>query len=144
MTHVPYKGNAPAITDLLGARTTMIFATMPTVLPHVKAGKLRALAVVGNTRSAALPELPTVGETIPGFELINWIGLFAPRARRRRSWRTGMARCRNSWPRPRCRNASWSRARPFRPMSPEQFAAFVRAEAQKWATLIPEMGIRPE
>src|SRR5438270_10516910 len=78
MTHVPYKGNVPAITDLLAGQTSLIFATMPTVLPHVKAGKLRAIATIGSARSAAAPDLPTVAETLPGFEVNNWIGLLAP------------------------------------------------------------------
>src|SRR6266480_4160082 len=78
IVHVPYKGNVPAITDLLGGQTSMIFATMPTVLPHVRAGKLRALAVLGTARSPALPDVPTVGESVPGFEVSNWIGLFGP------------------------------------------------------------------
>src|SRR5204862_3585002 len=79
MTHVPYKGNVPAITDLLAGQTALIFATMPTVLPHAKAGKLRALATIGATRSAAAPDLPTVAEAaLPGFDVTNWIGLFAP------------------------------------------------------------------
>src|SRR5207253_1242620 len=73
MTHVPYKGNVPAITDLLAGQTSLIFATMPTVLPHAKAGKLHALATIGAVRSAAAPELPTVGETLKGFEVNNWI-----------------------------------------------------------------------
>src|ERR1041384_3165937 len=78
MTHVPYKGNVPAITDLLAGQTSLLFATMPTVLPNAKAGKLRPLATIGATRSAAAPELPTVAETLPGFEVNNWIGLFFP------------------------------------------------------------------
>src|SRR5688572_16343941 len=78
MTHVPYKGNVPAITDLLAGQTSLLFATMPTVLPHAKAGKLRALATIGAARSRAAPELPTIAETLPGFEVNNWIGLFAP------------------------------------------------------------------
>jgi tripartite-type tricarboxylate transporter receptor subunit TctC len=83
MTHVPYKGNVPAITELLAGQTSLLFATMPTVLPQAKAGKLRALATVGRSRAAATPELPTVGEALPGFEVNNWIGLFAPAARPR-------------------------------------------------------------
>src|SRR5687768_11585137 len=78
MTHVPYKGNVPAITDLLAGQTSLLFATMPTVLPHAKAGKLRALATIGGVRSAAAAELPTIGESLRGFEVNNWIGLFAP------------------------------------------------------------------
>jgi tripartite-type tricarboxylate transporter receptor subunit TctC len=144
MTHIPYKGNAPAITDLLGARTTMIFATMPTVLPHVKAGKLRALAVVGNTRSAAMPELPTVGETIPGFELINWIGLFAPAGTPAPIVAYWNGEVQKFMATPEVQKRLVAEGSTFRPTTPEQFAAFVRAEAQKWAALIPEMGIRPE
>src|SRR5207253_11005353 len=68
MTHVPYKGNVPAITDLLAGQTSLLFATMPTVLSHAKAGKLRALATIGTARSAAAPDLPTVAESLPGFE----------------------------------------------------------------------------
>jgi tripartite-type tricarboxylate transporter receptor subunit TctC len=78
MTHVPYKGNVPAITDLLAGQTSLLFGTMPTVLPQAKAGKLRALATIGSVRSAAAPELPIVAESLPGFEVNNWIGLFAP------------------------------------------------------------------
>ncbi len=78
MTHVPYKGNVPAITDMLAGQTSLLFATMPTVLPHAKAGKLRALATIGTTRSAAAPDLPTVGETLPGFDVNNWVGFLAP------------------------------------------------------------------
>ena len=75
MTHVPYKGNVPAITDTLAGQTGLIFATMPTVLPHARAGKLRALATIGPVRSKAAPEIPTVAEAaLPGFEVNNWVG----------------------------------------------------------------------
>src|SRR4029077_12930100 len=78
MNHIPYKGNTPAITDLLAGQTSLLFATMPTVLPHAKAGKLVALASCTLQRAAAPPELPTVAETLPGFDVTNWVGLFAP------------------------------------------------------------------
>src|SRR4029077_20863835 len=79
MNHIPYKGNTPAITDLLAGQTSLLFATMPTVLPHVKAGKLRPLATIGAQRSDAAPDLPTVAEAgLPGFAATNWVGFFAP------------------------------------------------------------------
>ena len=145
MTHVPYKGNAPAITDLLGGRTTMIFATMPTVLPQVKAGRLRALAVIGNTRSAAVPELPTVAEAgIAGFEVINWIGLFAPAGTPAPIVALWHAEVQKVMASPEVQKRLVVEGSTFKPMSSGEFAAFVRAEAQRWAALIPEMGIKPE
>ena len=78
MVHVPYKGNSPAITDVMGGQAQMIFATMPTVIQQVKAGRLRGVATLGNARAAATPDVPTIGETVQGFDVANWIGLFAP------------------------------------------------------------------
>ena len=78
MTHIPYKGNALAITDLIGGQTQLMFATMPTILPYVKSDKLRGLAVTGATRDSSMPDLPSISETLPGFDVKNWIGLFAP------------------------------------------------------------------
>src|SRR5262249_55174359 len=80
MVHVPYRGLAPAITDLIGERLQAIFPTMPPAIGHVKAGKLRALAVTSARRSAALPELPTIGDFLPGYEASAFDGLAAPKA----------------------------------------------------------------
>jgi len=77
--HVPYKGGGPAMTDLLGGRVDMYPAVPSTALPHIKAGKLRALATTGLKRSAMLPEVPTVAEQgYPGFEAVNWYAFVAP------------------------------------------------------------------
>jgi tripartite-type tricarboxylate transporter receptor subunit TctC len=76
--HIPYKGTAPALTDLLAGEVQMIFSTMPSVLPHVKAGKLRALGVSGLKRSAAVPDVPTIAESVPGFEVLYWQGITVP------------------------------------------------------------------
>src|SRR2546428_84632 len=79
MVHVPYKGAAPALADLLGGQVQLMFSTMPPALPHVKDGKLRALAVTSAKRSPAAPELPTVDEiALPGFEANTWHGVVAP------------------------------------------------------------------
>jgi tripartite-type tricarboxylate transporter receptor subunit TctC len=79
MTHVPYKGSPPALVDLLAGRVPVMSSTMPPVLPHIRTGKVRALAVTSTKRSAALPEVPTVGESgVPGYEAIAWQGLLAP------------------------------------------------------------------
>ena len=79
MVHVPYKGAAPGITDLLGNQVQLMFNPMPPLLPHVQSGKLRALAVGGSGRSPAEPEIPTVAESgVPGFEYVLWYGVFVP------------------------------------------------------------------
>ena len=125
MLHIPYKGNVPAITDLLAGQTSLLFATMPTVLPHAKAGKLRAIATLGSERSAATPELPTIGETLKGFEVNNWIGLFAPAGT----------------PPDIQARLPVDGAR-FTPNTPEQFSAFVKSEITKWAPVVKASGAR--
>jgi tripartite-type tricarboxylate transporter receptor subunit TctC len=77
--HVPYKGTSPAVTDVVGGQVQIMFNSMPNVMPLVKAGKLRGLALAGTKRSPAAPDLPLMSETIPGFQCITWYALYAPR-----------------------------------------------------------------
>ncbi|OHE23010.1 MAG: hypothetical protein A2X92_09760 [Syntrophus sp. GWC2_56_31] len=80
ITHVPYKGTSPALIDLLANQVQMIFSTMPSMVPHVKTGKLRALGVSSMTRAKAVPDVPTVAEAgVPGFEVLNWQGIVVPK-----------------------------------------------------------------
>jgi tripartite-type tricarboxylate transporter receptor subunit TctC len=79
MVHVTYRGEATAITDLLGGQVQVYFASIPSTLPYITAGKLRALAVASASRSEVLPDIPTVGESVPGFEVSGWNGLGAPK-----------------------------------------------------------------
>ena len=79
MVHVPYRGNAPALTDLLGGQVQVMFDTMPNSIEYIKAGKLRPLAVTTTTRWEGLPELPTVSDFVPGYEASGWYGLVAPK-----------------------------------------------------------------
>ena len=79
MTHVPYRGSAPALTDMLSGQVQVIFDNMPSVIPHIKSGGLRALAVTTATRSAELPDVPTVGETVKDFEASAWFGIGVPK-----------------------------------------------------------------
>ncbi len=144
ITHVPYKGNVPAITDLLGGQTSMLFATMPTVLPHVKAGKLKGIAVLGAGRSPAAPEIPALAEALPGFEVNNWVGTFGP---------AGMSAAitakLNSEILAVMRTADvqqrlLTEGARFTALTPSQFSAFVAAETAKWGKLIREIGIRAD
>ncbi len=79
MVHVPYRGTAPALTDLLGGQVQVMFSTMPSAIEHVRSGKLRPLAVTTSKRSEALPDIPTVGAVMPGFEASQWYGFGAPK-----------------------------------------------------------------
>jgi tripartite-type tricarboxylate transporter receptor subunit TctC len=142
IVHVPYKGNVPAITDLLGGQTSMAFATMPTVLPHVRAGKLRPLAVLGTARSPALPDVPTVAETVPGFEVSNWIGLFGPAGTPPAIVARLNAEVQKIMRSPEIQKRLETEGAKFIPMSPEQFANFQKAELTKWAKSIKDANIK--
>jgi tripartite-type tricarboxylate transporter receptor subunit TctC len=79
MVHVPYRGDAPALTDLIGGQVQVMFGSIPPSVEHIRAGKLRALAVTTATRSEALPDIPTVSDFVPGYEASAWYGIGAPR-----------------------------------------------------------------
>jgi tripartite-type tricarboxylate transporter receptor subunit TctC len=144
MTHIPYKGNAPAITDLIGGQTQLMFATMPTVLPYVKTGKLRALAVIGGTRSPSLPDVPTVSETLPGFDVSNWIGIFAPNGTPPAIVSKLNTEIVKVMQQPNVQKRLDTEGAKFKVMTPEAFSAFQKSEAQKWAKTIRDAGLKPE
>jgi len=142
IVHVPYKGNVPAITDLLGGQTSMAFATMPTVLPHVRAGKLRPLAVLGAVRSPALPDVPAVAESVPGFEVSNWIGLFGPAGMPPAIVARLNVEVQKIMRSPEIQKRLETEGAKFIPMTPEQFAMFQKAELSKWAKTIKDANIK--
>ena len=145
IVHVPYKGNSPAITDLLGGQTQMSFATMPTVLPHVKAGKLRAIASIGLARTVALPDVPTVAESgLPGFEVSNWIGLFAPVGTPPEIVAKLNAEVQKIMRSPDVQKRLEAEGARFIPTTPGQFAAFQKDELVKWAKIIKDANIKAE
>jgi tripartite-type tricarboxylate transporter receptor subunit TctC len=144
MTHIPYKGNSPAITDLIGGQTQIMFATMPTVLPFVKTGKLRAIAVIGGSRTSALPDLPTVSQTLPGFEVSNWIGIFAPTGTPTPIITKLNTEINKIMQFPNNQKRLEAEGAKFRAMTPETFGMFQKNEAQKWAKIIKDSGINPE
>jgi tripartite-type tricarboxylate transporter receptor subunit TctC len=145
MLHIPYKGNSPAITDLLAGQTALLFATMPTVLPHAKAGKLRALATCGTARAAATPELPTVGEAaLPGFDVTNWIGLFAPAGTPADVVRRLNAEVHRTMQAPDMQARLAGEGARFVATTPQQFGAYVKSEIAKWAPVVKASGARAD
>jgi tripartite-type tricarboxylate transporter receptor subunit TctC len=142
MVHVPYRGNAPALTDLIAGQVQMMFADAPSSIEHVKAGKLRALAVTTAERSEFLPEMPTVSEFLPGFEASNWFGVAAPRNtppeiidKLNKEINITLAE-----PGIKARLADLGAA----PLvgSPTDFGRFVATEAEKWSKVIRAANIK--
>jgi tripartite-type tricarboxylate transporter receptor subunit TctC len=144
IVHVPYKGNAPAITDVMGGQAQMIFATMPTVLPQAKAGRLRPIATLGSARNRSTPEIPAAIESLPGYEVSNWIGLFAPAGTPAEIVNRINAEVQKIMRSPEIEKRLESEGAKFVPTTPQSFAAFQRAENEKWGKAIRAAGIKPE
>jgi len=143
MVHVPYKGNVPAIVDLIAGQTSLLFATMPTVLPQVQAGRLKALAVTSSARSPAAPELPTIAEAaLPGYSVTNWIGIFAPAGTPRDVVMKLNAEIVRIMQAPDIQKRLLNEGAKFTPWTPDEFAGFVKSEIAKWAKVVKEAGIR--
>jgi len=142
--HVPYKGNSPAITDVMGNQAQMIFATMPTVIQQAKSGRLRAIGTLGTTRAAATPDVPTIAESLPGFDVANWIGLFGPPHLPREIAVKLNAEVQKIMQTPEVQKRMEVEGAKFIPTTPESFAAFQKAESVKWGKAIQEAGIKQE
>jgi tripartite-type tricarboxylate transporter receptor subunit TctC len=142
MTHVPYKGGAPAMTALLGGEVQLIFASAPTAQVQVKAGKVRALAVTTARRSLVLPELPTIAESgLPGYETDNWYGVMVPA----KTPKAVVARLNKEFVHalnvPEVKDALLKNGLEARPGTPEEFGRYIHSEYAKWGKLIREAGI---
>ncbi len=143
--HVPYKTAAAAVIDLIGGQVQMSFQFAPTALPHIKSGKLRALAVSTAKRSPAAPELPTIAESgLPGFEVLGWDGVHVPRGTPKaiidRIGRDTLEVLKLSDVRERMASAGLDPAGD----TPGEFAVFVRNDIARWAKVIAEGGIKLE
>lgn len=144
MTHIPYKGNALAITDLIGGQTQVMFATMPTILPYVKSDKLRGLAVTGATRDPSMPDLPSISETLPGFDVKNWIGLFAPVGTPPAVVKKLHAEVSKIMQQASVQKKLESEGAKYYAMSSEAFGVFQKKESVRWGKIIKSAGIKPE
>jgi tripartite-type tricarboxylate transporter receptor subunit TctC len=144
MLHVPYRGGAAAITDLLGQRVQVYFSTIADAMEHIKAGSLRAIATCGATRIQALPDVPTVSESVPGYEAVGWLGVVAPNdtppaiiGALNTSINAGLAD-----PKIKQTIADWGED--VFAGSPAEFGKFIASENAKWGKLIREAGIKLE
>jgi tripartite-type tricarboxylate transporter receptor subunit TctC len=143
MLHVPYKGTGQALTDLLAGQVDLLFAPAQTVLPHVKAGKLKALAVTGAKRAETLPGVPTVAESgLPGYQAVGWFGLLAPAATPRSIVTQLSADVNRVLAQAEMRAKMMALGADPGGNTPEEFARFIREDQAKWAKLMGEAGIR--
>jgi tripartite-type tricarboxylate transporter receptor subunit TctC len=145
MTHVPYKGSAPAITDVVAGHVQLMFDTVMSALPHVQAGKLRALAVTSAKRAPVVPDVPTIAEAaLPGYEAIAWNGLFAPKGTPRAIIDQLNAETVKAVQSHKVKEQFASMGATARPTTPDEFASYVRNEVTKWAKVVNESGARIE
>ncbi|MGH6609813.1 MAG: Bug family tripartite tricarboxylate transporter substrate binding protein [Burkholderiaceae bacterium] len=138
MLHLPYRGSAPAITDLLAGNTDVMFDNLPSALPHIKGGKLKALAVTSRERSPALPDVPTIEEAakLKGFDASSWFGLFAPAGTPRAVVDKIQADVAKALSVPEVRERFMAQGAQPSGMTSDQFAAFIRNETDKWTKVV--------
>jgi len=145
MVHVPYKGAQPALTDVIAGRAQLMFATSASVIPYVKAGRLRALAVTTSRRSASVPELPTLSEAgVAGFEAITWHGVVVPRATPATLVERLNGDMIRSLDAPDLRERLESLGAELATGTPQDFANYIAREIPKWAKVVRESGARAE
>jgi tripartite-type tricarboxylate transporter receptor subunit TctC len=138
MVHFPYRGSAPAVTDLIAGNMNVMFDNLPSALPHIKSGRLKALAVTSRTRSPALPNVPTIEEAagLKGFDASSWFGLFAPAGTPRAIVDKIQADVAKALALPEVRERFLAQGADPGGNTPEQFAAFIRAETDKWTRVV--------
>jgi tripartite-type tricarboxylate transporter receptor subunit TctC len=145
MQHIPYKGRAQAVPDLLGGRISMIFDNMPSALPLVKAGEVRAIAVTSATRSAAAPNIPTIAESgLPGFEATSWFALFAPAGIPKDVQARMNAETARVMALPDVKEKLAALGLDVATGTPEALASFMQTETTKWAKVVKESGAKPD
>lgn len=144
LVHIPYRGSAPALSDLIGGHVEVMFDTLLSSLPHIRSGALSALAVTGRTRAELLPDLPSVAETISGYEAMAWQGIAVRRGttaeiveRLNREINAGLADA-------TIKSHFIGLAAAPRPLTPAEFAGFVATDTNKWAEVVKLSGAKPE
>ncbi len=145
VVHIPFRGGAPALASVLANETQMFFENMPPVLPQIKAGKVRALAVTSLARSPALPDLPSLDEAgLKGYEVTSWFGLNAPAATPKEVVARLNGALNKAMADPKTREQFESRGATVVTGTPEQYVAFVKGETAKWAPIVKRAGVKAE
>jgi tripartite-type tricarboxylate transporter receptor subunit TctC len=144
MTHIPYRGGALAINDLLPGRVDVTFDNMPSIISHVRAGSVRALAVTTKERVALVPEIPTIAETVPGFDVSSWFGFFLPAKTPKEIIAKLNADTNAALAHPSVKPRFDDLGATPQGTNPEQLAAFLKSEIEKWGPVIREAKIKVE
>jgi tripartite-type tricarboxylate transporter receptor subunit TctC len=145
LVHVPYKGGGPVMIDLVGGQIQIVFASVASVLPQIKAGKIRGVAVTTAKRSALMPDLPTIAETgLPGYEAKNWYGMLAPAKTPRAIINRLNAETVKVLNMPDVKSILFKQGLDAAPSTPEKFGAYIKSESAKWAKVIKASGTKPE
>ena len=145
MTHVPYKGNAPAVADVVGGHISMIFDGMSSSLPHVRSGRLKALGITTAKRSASIPELNTVEEAgVPGFDVGSWVGLLGTAGTPQPIIAMLNREVVRILQLPESRERLFAMGHELQATTPEQFQAYLKSEISKWAKVIKDSGAKAE
>jgi len=145
LVHVPYKGGAPAMVDLVAGRVELVFATAASAVPHIKAGRIKGIAVTTGKRSALMPELPTIAEAgLPGYEANNWYGLMVPANTPRAIINRLNAETVKVLNMPDVKTFLFNQGLDAAPSTPEEFGAYIRSERTKWAKIVKASGAKVE
>jgi len=142
LAHIPYKGTGPLITDLIAGQVSVTIASAVPLIPQVRAGKLRGIAVTGAKRSGALPELPTIGETVPGYDVTNWFGIIAPRGTPRPVITRLNTELNKALGTKELKELLSAQGADPAGGTPEEFAALIRREFARWAKVVRDSGAR--
>ena len=144
IVHVPYKGGGPALTDLIAGQTQMMFSGVPQILPHVKTGRLKTVAIGHPTRIKALPDVPPVADTLPGFNNTSWYGLLAPAGTPKPIVLKLNAELNKAFGSPELAQRIMIQGVEAATTTPEGFQAMIASELARWRKVIKDAGISVE